>query len=236
MARHASLERAGTRAKRSPRTKSPQLQGLKTGTDRLYLFGTRRMTPAVRRTRCVAVLVAAGVSFGLIQTVPDATAQNPRAAAARDCLMELSRGRSPDFACTWPAALRDKEREDLKRLTQNNLQDARCAVAVKIERRIVMEALDASDFVFQSPPQPVDCEIEMKGGQVVPITATFSPRVVFKDGQAVDGTPGLSNIKGVNGYLAWPVEHYVNRAPGVKKEMLRMINLYRERRAAAIQR
>jgi hypothetical protein len=190
------------------------------------------MQRAVSSTACVAAMLAAG----LVVASGDAPAQNPRAVAARDCLMEIQRGRSPDFTCTWPAGLRDKEREDLKRLTQNTLHDARCAVAVKIERRVVMEALDASDYVFQSPPQPVECEIEMKDGKVVPITATFSPRVVFKDGQAVDGTPGLGNIKGVNGYLAWPVEQYVNRAPGVKNEMLRMINLYRERRAAVNQR
>jgi hypothetical protein len=180
-------------------------------------------------------LLCTFAAVGLVQfaAAPDGAAQNPRAAAARDCLNELSRGRSPDFACTWPASLRDKERDDLKRITRDMLQDARCSVAVKIERRVVMEALAAADYVFEAPPQPVDCEIEMKDGKVVPVTATFAPRVVFKDGQAVDGTPGLSHIKGVNSYLAWPVEQYVNRAPGVKKEMLRMINLYRERRAAA---
>lgn len=192
------------------------------------------MCMEARRRGAVAGALSA-ILFGslAVALAGGAAAQNARSAAAKDCATELARGRAPDFICTWPALLRDKERADLRRLTREELQDARCTVAIKIERRIVMEALIADDYVFESPAQPVACEIEMKDGTVAPVTATFAPRVVFKGGQAIDGTPGLGNVKGVNSYLSWPVVQYVNRAPGVKKEMLRAINVYRERRAAA---
>ena len=49
-----------------------------------------------------------------------------------------------------------------------------------------------------------------------------------KDGKAIEATPGLADVKGVNNYLAWPVVQYVNYAPGIRKEMLRMINAYLE--------
>jgi hypothetical protein len=108
------------------------------------------------------------------------------------------------------------------------LRDARCRVDVRIERRLVTDALSRPDHVFEAPPQPVSCEIDTKDG-VIPIAATMAPRIVFKDGIAVEGTPGMANVTGVNRYLALPVVEYVNRAPGIRAQLLGLINRFKER-------
>lgn len=146
----------------------------------------------------------------------------------RNCFFQLLKSKSATIDCEHPAWLTDEERSDLKRLTRELLQNAECNVKIHIERRVVDNALTASDLTFEAPPQPVTCEITTKNG-VVPITATFSPRVVFKGGVAVEATPGLANVAGVNSYLAWPVVHYVNNAARIKGAMLLMINAYRAR-------
>ena len=56
---------------------------------------------------------------------------------------------------------------------------------------------------------------------------TFAPQATFKDGIAVTATPGLANVEGVNRYLAWPVVQYVNYAPGIRREMAAIIDVYR---------
>jgi hypothetical protein len=120
----------------------------------------------------------------------------------------------------------EAERADLASLTRGYLINARCTVAVDMDRRLIDEALAASDRVFTAPPQPVTCEVETSGGPMT-IGGTFAPHVVFKDGFATDASPGLANITGVNSYLAMPVVAYVNRAPGIKSEMAAMINAFR---------
>jgi hypothetical protein len=90
------------------------------------------------------------------------------------------------------------------------------------------------DNVFTSPPQPVTCTIDTAKGALT-ITGTFAPRVVFKGGIAVEGSPGLADVEGVNGYLAWPVIQYVNRSARIRDGMLGMINAYLGRKAAGRQ-
>ena len=120
----------------------------------------------------------------------------------------------------------------MQRLTRGLLQDASCRVQVQIARSLVAPALTAADYDFTAPPQPVTCEIKTKKS-VIPLTGTFAPHVVFKAGEAMDATPGLADIKGVNSYLAWPVVQYVNRSPGVRRDMLAIINAYKSKIAAS---
>ena len=120
----------------------------------------------------------------------------------------------------------EQERADLNRLTRGYLVNARCTVAVDMDRRLIDEALAKSDHVFKAPPQPVTCQIETSSGPLQ-IAGTFAPNVVIKNGVATDATPGLANITGVNSYLAMPVVAYVNHAPGIKSEMAAMINEFR---------
>jgi len=148
-----------------------------------------------------------------------------------NCFWELARGQGADLECDYPAWLADKERTELRRITRDQLQDARCTVSIRITRSLVMRALTDTDYTFEAPPQPVTCEITTKD-KPIPIAATFAPRVVIKDGVAIDATPGMANVTGVNGYLAWPVVEYVNRSATVKGEMLKMINGYLSLRVA----
>lgn len=167
----------------------------------------------------LVLLIAAPAHAGPPQDVP----------LERNCFYQLQKSQSPEIDCEHPAWLTVEEKEDLRRLTRDYLQDASCRIAIRIPRRHVEEALAASDFVFESPPQPMTCDITTKAG-VTRITGTFSPRVVFKGGQAVEATPGLADVEGINKYLAWPVVHYVNHADRIGSTMLLMINAYRARR------
>jgi hypothetical protein len=148
--------------------------------------------------------------------------------AKPECFDALRQSSGPRLACDHHAWMTDGERADVVKLTRGYLKDARCTVSVDIERRLVDEALAASDRVFEAPPQPVVCELETSGGPMK-IGGTFAPRVVFKDGFAIDATPGLANITGVNSYLAWPVVAYINGAKSIKSEMAAMINDIRTR-------
>ncbi|MDX2157125.1 MAG: hypothetical protein SFW09_11510 [Hyphomicrobiaceae bacterium] len=146
--------------------------------------------------------------------------------AGGDCFTEIERGRAPVVACEHPLRLTDDERADLRKLTRDMLKDATCVVSIRIERRQVQAALVQSEHIFEAPPQPVRCEVITPGASY-PITATFAPRVVFKGDIAAEGSPGLTNVEGVPGYLAWPVVQYINRAPGIRSAMLDMVNAYR---------
>ena len=168
-----------------------------------------RLVPAV-----FALALAAG---GVIaQPKPDST---------QTCFWQLAHGRGAEIACDYPAWLTDDERADLRRLTRDYLQDVRCTVSIRVKRLLVDDAMELTEHVFQAPAQPVTCELQLKDS-VLPVTASFAPKVVIKDGKAVEATPGLADVKGVSSYLAWPVVQYVNRAPGIRSEMLRMINAY----------
>jgi hypothetical protein len=153
-------------------------------------------------------------------------------ALQRRCFEELSRGKSRDVVCEYPTLLTDEERADLVKATRGYLKDAHCVVSIRIERARVAQAIFAPDLVFDVPPQPVKCQIETSS-TVLPITATFSPRVVIKGGEATEATPNLGNVVGINHYLAWPVLQYVNRSASIRGHMLRMINQYRNIAAAA---
>lgn len=153
-------------------------------------------------------------------------------AAQRRCFAELAQGKSRDVVCEYPALLTDEERDGLVKVTRGYLKDAHCTISIRIERARVAQAIFAPDLVFEVPPQPVKCEIETSGA-VVPITATFAPRVVMRGGDAVEATPGLGNVQGINSYLAWPAVEYVNRSASIREHMLRMINQYRNMAAAA---
>ena len=186
-------------------------------------LGGRLLTGAIS----VAAIVAA---MGFIPS--SGTSAGPaRRPAVSNCFWELARGTGTELACDYPAWLADQERADLRRITRDMLRDARCNVSIRIERSIVARALKQADYVFAAPPQPVRCELETSDKPIT-IEATFAPRVVIKDGVAVDATPGLANVTGVNSYLAWPVVEYVNRSATVRNEMLKMINTYLSMRVA----
>jgi hypothetical protein len=181
-----------------------------------------------RRTSILAVSTAAGL---VLAGAGSMALSPPEIPAERQCLYQLIEGTSADIDCVHPAWLTEAEREDLKTLTRGYLMGARCSITVKIARAAIEKALAASEHVFTSPAQPAECEIETSRGPLK-ITGTFSPRVVFKGGLAVEATPGLADIGGVNRYLAWPVVHYINFSERITKTMLLMINAYRAHRGS----
>lgn len=174
-----------------------------------------------------AVLMVAAPPADAAQPKADAGSTAAKLAEPKDCFEELERGTSSEFVCTYPVALAEQERADLKRITREYLQDVTCQVSVRIDRGMVERAVQDSDYAFQSPPQPVVCDVKTSKSNMH-ITATFAPRVTFKNGEAVDGSPGLENIQGVTRILSWPVKQYVNRAPHVRNTMLQIVNAYRK--------
>lgn len=147
----------------------------------------------------------------------------------KNCFHQLLEGDGAMIDCEHKAWMTAEEKADVSKLTRGYLLDARCAIAIKIERDKVDDAIAASDLTFESPAQPMTCELATSSGPMT-IKGTFAPKVVFKDGQAISATPGLANIEGVNSYLAWPVVHYINNAERIGGPMKLMINAYRARR------
>ena len=158
--------------------------------------------------------------------VPAALAKPARTAALPSCFAALAGPPADRFRCEHLAWMTDDERAEVQRLTRGYLLDARCTVHVDVEASLVEEALAASDRSIQFPPQPVTCELQTSGGAMT-VSGTFAPHLVFKGGFAVEASPGLANITGINSYLAWPVVAYVNHAPSITSEMAQMINDYR---------
>jgi hypothetical protein len=158
--------------------------------------------------------------------MPSASRADDQGGGLDACLKAISNPKGEEISCDYKTLLTDEERADMERLTRGLLKDASCLIKVKVSRALVEPALTRADHLFEATPQPVTCEIKTQDGGF-PVTATFAPKVKFQGGTAVEGTPGLSDVTGVNKYVAWPVVQYVNRAPGIRKSMLEIINQYR---------
>jgi hypothetical protein len=184
-----------------------------------------RLAPG-RCTRGAALAVLALAPLLSLGSLSVAGAQTTAPAAS--CFQEFERGRGAEIVCEHHAWMSDSERADIRKYTRELVQDASCVVSVRIERALVEAALAAGDHVFEAPPQPVVCTVSTKGS-AVPINGTFAPRVVIRDGIAVEATPGLSNVTGVHYALAWPVVQYVNRAAMIRDGMIEIVNAYLER-------
>lgn len=148
---------------------------------------------------------------------------------AQDCFADLLNGRGTEIICQFPLRPSEQERAELDKLTRGYLKDIHCRVAIRVERDRISAAVRSPDYVFEVAPQPVTCDVTAAFGKdptVVPIAATFAPKVTIKDGKAVDATPGLANVEGVPRALSWPVEKWLNSGIGIKTEMLTVINAW----------
>lgn len=152
----------------------------------------------------------------------------PAPGSLASCLQSIAQPAGEEISCDYQALLTEDERADMQKISRGLLQDATCVVTVRIARKLVVPALNEPDYLFEAPPQPVKCDIKTKDS-AIPIEGTFAPKVTFKGGAAVDGSPGLANVTGVNKYLAWPIVQYVNRSASIRESMLTMINTYRAR-------
>jgi hypothetical protein len=149
------------------------------------------------------------------------------AQTAEDCFEIFTKGKGAEIACSFPTRMTDQERSEVRSLTRSVLQDASCLVAIKIERQLVDQALTAADLVFTAPPQPVDCDLVTTKG-TLKISGTFAPRITFKNGKAVDASPGLGNVKGVSRVISLPVELWVNRGGTIRDGMVKVVNAYKQ--------
>jgi hypothetical protein len=143
-----------------------------------------------------------------------------------DCFETFTKGVGAEISCNFPTRMTDKERDEVRSITRGMLTDASCVVAIKIERSLLNQALTASDLVFTSAPQPVTCDLETAKG-ALKISGSFAPKITFKDSQAVDATPGLSDVKGVTRVISLPVELWVNRGSTVREGMIKVVNAYK---------
>ena len=138
--------------------------------------------------------------------------------------MDFARRLARRLGLPFVECIRTLRKTEPQKTRANSFQQAQNLVGAFI----VDEAMVASDRVFDAPPQPVTCELQTSGGPMK-VGGTFAPHVVFKEGFAVDASPGLANITGVNSYLAMPIVAYVNRAASIKSEMSAIINALRAR-------
>ena len=169
----------------------------------------------------------------LATVVPISVTFLPSVAAAgtpepRDCFENLQSGSSNEIVCNFPIRPTKAEKADLEKNTRGGLKDAECVVAIKIERATVAAAIEKPNHVFQAPPQPVTCEVvaHVRSVSSYPISATFAPRVVFRDGVAVEASPGLANVDGVTRVVSWPVVTYINRSGMIRDGMLKVVNAW----------
>ncbi len=186
----------------------------------------------VPKHTCMLIILALGCATAGISNAgsPARTSAN-RPESKNNCFWELARGLGSELVCEYPVWLAEKEREEMRRLTRDMLNDAQCTVSVRISRGLLAHMLTEADYTFEAPPQPVTCDLTTKENSIA-ISATFSPRIIIKESIAIDATPGMANVTGVSGYLAWPVVEYVNRSATVRTEMLKMINSYLSLRMA----
>jgi hypothetical protein len=146
-----------------------------------------------------------------------------------DCFADLMRGTTEEIVCNFPLQPSAAERAELEKASRGYVKNAQCTVSIRISRAAVLSAVHTPDYEFVSPAQPVQCEVtaHLKAQpSVVPIAATFAPKVKIKDGKAIDATPGLADVTGVPRALSWPVEAWVNSGIGIKSNMLQVINAW----------
>lgn len=175
-------------------------------------------------------LVVAGAHLALAAALlgaPALAGQPATGGGLRACLDSV-RQTTPEISCEYTVLLTDQERADMRRLTRERLQDASCRVTVRISRDLVQPALTEANHIFNAPPQPVVCTIQTRD-TTFDVTGTFAPNVTFKDGKATYASPGLGDVTGVSKVLSWPVIKYVNYSPGIRREMIAIINAYRGR-------
>lgn len=153
-------------------------------------------------------------------------ASAPAAPLSEDCFDELENGRTAEIACLFPLRLSDSERTELEKGSRGYVRDVTCTLTVRVPRATVATAIAARDHVFESPEQPVVCTVTTHKS-TFDVTATFAPRVVFRNDVAVEASPGLANVKGVSRVLSWPVVQFVNRWPSIRKGLMQVVDAYR---------
>jgi hypothetical protein len=176
-----------------------------------------------------SVATVCGVIVLASSLVSAAQAAKPMPGAA-DCFADLMTGKSAEIVCEFPIDPSAAERDELAKTTRGYLKDVHCLVSIRISRAEIHAAINTPDYVFQAPPQPVACELEANLSKdetrIIAVGGLFAPRVVIKDGVAIEATAGLGQITGVSRALSWPAETWVNRGATVRNGMLQAVNAW----------
>lgn len=169
------------------------------------------------RLALAAALVAGPAAAG------ETAAPNP------DCFDEFLNAKGTDIVCTFPTRMSADEKVEVEKVTRGYLKDASCDVAIKMPRRLLADALAATgDHVFEAPAQKSHCEVVTLKA-TFPVEMTFAPKVVFKDGIAIEATPNLDNVTGVPKALWWPVAYWVNSSNMIEETTLKIVNAVKRR-------
>ena len=164
--------------------------------------------------------------------IPATNSSKPNAAAksavSEDCFDELENGTGAELVCKFPMRLSPDEQKELEKGSRGYIKNLTCTLDIRIARSLLEEPVDKKDYVFESPEQPVACQVETYKS-TIDITATFAPRIEIKDYKAVTATPGLANVKGVSRFISWPVVQFINRWPSIRSGMVQVVNALLER-------
>ena len=180
----------------------------------------------MRRGYATSLLAAGIVGAVGFAGIP---AHAAKAANMMACFADLERGSAPEIVCEFPLQPSPAERAEIEKQTSGYLKTATCTVSIRIARALVAAAIETPDYEFQAPPQPVACQVTMPGkagDQVIPISGTFAPHVIIKDGVAIQATPGLGSVTGVSRIISIPVAAYINRAGFLRDGMLKVVNAW----------
>ncbi len=188
----------------------------------------RNMQPTPPRWIPVCVLAASLTLNAVLPAAPASAAEEAENRIERDCFWQLTEGRADTIDCDFPVRMTPIELKKVRELTRGVLIDAHCNMVVSIARRLVTEAIDTPDHIFEPPPQPVNCTIETTK-RAFPIAFSFRPRVIFKDGRAIEATPGMAAPTRATRVLSWPVRKWVNTSDEIEDAMIRIINAYLKR-------
>ena len=143
----------------------------------------------------------------------------------RDCFWQLTKGNGDKIECDFPVRMTEAELKKVQEITRGVLKDAHCNMAVDIDRKLIQAAMDNADHVFEPPAQPVTCQI-MTTKKDFSLNMHFKPRVIFKQGKAIEATPGMGATARTTRVISWPVRKWVNSSDEIEDAMVRIINAY----------
>ncbi|MFV0367956.1 MAG: hypothetical protein ACK5KM_05805 [Hyphomicrobiaceae bacterium] len=202
---------------------------MKYGACLFFVVAVTATAPAASRAESTS---ATEQSLSVNSAAPDVGSSEPHTSAepalSEDCFDELENGTGAELACIFPLRLSPDEQMELEKGSRGYIKNVTCTLKIRIARHFLEAPLGQKDHVFESPEQPVACQVTTHKS-TIDITATFAPRIEFKDDKAVKATPGLANVKGVNRFISWPVVQFVNRWPSIRSGMLQVANALLER-------
>ena len=159
-----------------------------------------RSTPK-RRVRAVLALACIMSSFSVtgVFALEEGKGEKQQLEACENdlCLILTKReGTGNDLRCslqkTW-AGTKIKQGIESKKLSWS-LGDLRCSVQVEAKREDMINALGKPEFNLQLASHAVRCEVEREK-EVVPVSVTLTPRIEFKNGNAVKAWLGIGDIQ-----------------------------------------